>query len=240
MLIMCVRCSRSISSSLKHNHRFLLFLPPFSPSPNRIHPHCCYPTSPLISSDSPSLPISCFYRHKEHIVSCSIKVNLFSLAGARPGQGPSELVYLCFPAGIKVAPWLYPIFLLKLQCIGNLLYSTNMCIHWRFQFLLLFPYLIITVLNAEVEKDTVNFLSFFVSFFLSFCLHSSKSQTHSHTDTHCKISHTNTPVTPYKSRQTLNKILWCFIIILCTHTHTYTLHIHQHISKQKNVLIGWF
>lgn len=138
MLIMCVRCSRSISC-LKHNHCFLLFLPPFSLGPTRIHPHRCHPTLPLISSDSPSLPISCFYKHKEHIVSSGVKVNLFSLAVAPPGLGPSELLSPCFAAGIKVAPRLHPIVLLKLQCAVHLVHGTNMCKHWRFHFLLLFP-----------------------------------------------------------------------------------------------------
>lgn len=106
MLIMCVRCSRRVSCSLKHNQRFLLFLPPSSSlSPNRIHLRRCHPTLPLILPDSPSLPIACFCKHKEHIVSSSIKVSPFSLAVARPGLGPPELGYLCFPAGTKVAPW---------------------------------------------------------------------------------------------------------------------------------------
>lgn len=85
---MCVRCSRRVSCSLKHNHHFPLSLPPssLSLSPKLIHPQCCHPAVLLISSYSLllSLPISCFYKHKEHIVSASIKVNPFSLAVARP------------------------------------------------------------------------------------------------------------------------------------------------------------
>lgn len=182
MLIMCVRCSRRVSCSLKHNQRFLLFLPPSSSlSPNRIHLRRCHPALPLISPDSPSLPISCFCKHKEHIVSSSIKVNPFSLAVARPGLGPPELGYLCFPAGTKVAPragllqgrfkahscsvsgW-RSYHLLELQSTVHLVLDPNVCTHWRFHFLLSFPKLIAVVLNAEVEIEAID-LSFFPSFF---------------------------------------------------------------------------
>lgn len=173
MLIMCVRCSRRVSCSLKNNQRFLLFLPPSSSlSPNRIHLRRCPPALPLISPDSPSLPISCFCKHKEHIVSSSIKVNPFSLAVARPGLGQPELGYLCFPAGTKVAPragLLQGRFKTHSCSVSGWLYSsyvldTNVCTHWRFRFLLSFPKLIIVVLNVEVEIEA-KYLSFFRSFF---------------------------------------------------------------------------
>lgn len=91
---MCVRCSCSVSCSLKHNHHFPLSLPPSSPSltPELIHPHRCHPALPFISSYSRSLSISfsCFYKYKEHIVSASVKVNPFSLAAAGPMVNPSR------------------------------------------------------------------------------------------------------------------------------------------------------
>lgn len=85
---MCVRCSRLVSCSLKHNHRFPLSLPPSSPSlgPQLIHPHtAAIQAFPFISSYSLSVHLFLLLlQYKEHIVSASVKVNPFSLAAARP------------------------------------------------------------------------------------------------------------------------------------------------------------
>lgn len=181
---MCVRCSRSISCSLKHNHHF----PPFSSSflLHSVQIESIYTAAiqPYLSFRLTLIPCpSHVFTNTENILYLAVLKLIYS-----PWQQLNlTWAHLSWtPSVFQLASRLPAHAILYFYSSYNVQFILYMALTWKMKILVsvLFTDLIIMVLNAEVEKQTVDFLSFFP--------HSSESQTHSHWDTHSVKSHIQT------------------------------------------------